>query len=655
MSFINKKFYKLIRVPNQSSLGFAIMEVMVAVALVALLSYGVMELLSVQQRGTLAARIVSSRDQIASKLARTVGDPRALQATAAHAANTAFNECVIEGPVAVDCDQNVTPLTLLDASGRVVAGPGGAAPVPVIYDEMGAICPGLTSPSGTCPFVVTATFNANCGGPVTCTLARMVRVEYTVQTSFPNQRAGSTLRTVSGDATSGVPLWATNPVGVVNFIPKWGSTTELVTSVIYEVPLTNRIGIGTTTPIGALSVVSGDITAGNMTQAGLFSTAYNMQPGSVVSGFSAAGGYAIGMGMTGVNPNPLLSNSIGVGIANNGSQKAAFWYSPPNNAAVIGANLGSDFHLGIEASPGVGVLALTVKNVTGRVGIGTTAPVSPLSVSGDVSIGDSAMANLFRGIYSTKSGTAVIGFDNPGGAVDDLAVGMGQNTDFETGMAVSSRTIPMSSFYYSKFNDSTNIKAYRGRKIALVVENSGGSMAREAITILNNDGGPNGGFVGINTTTPTSRLEVNGDLRVNGAITSTSSVTMTSVTVTGNVTVNGNITATGTITASSDARLKKNLTPIENPLEKILNLEGLYYNWKDKKRGEERQMGLVAQKTEAVFPEAVRTDAKGMKSINYNSLVAPLIEALREEVQKTKTLEDKIKQLEKRLEKLESK
>lgn len=523
---IKLNFFKIIkRSAIQSSLGFAIMEVMVAVALLALLSYGVMELLRIQQRGTLSARITSTRDQIASQLARTVGDPRALQATAAHSANTAFNECVIEGPAFVDCDQNVTPLTLLDASGRIIAGPGGVAPTPVIYDEMGVICPGLTSPSTQCPFVVTATFNANCGGPLTCTLAKMVRVEYIIRTSLPDTRAGGALRTVSGDATSGVPLWATNPVGVVNFIPKWGSTTELVTSVIYEDPLGKNIGIGTTTP------------------------------------------------------------------------------------------------------------------------------ASPLSVSGDLSIGDSAMTGLFRGIYATKNGTTVIGFDNPG-VNDDLAVGMGQNTVFETGMAISNRAVPLSSFFYSTFNNNTNIKAYRGRGIALVVENTAGSTAQEAISILNDDL-PNRAFVGIGTNSPTQRLHVNGNLLVTGSI--TSMVNLIAPNIIGNVTVNGNITATGTITAMSDARLKKNLTPIENSLEKILSLEGLYYNWKDKKRGKERQMGLIAQKTEAIFPEAVRTDDKGMKSINYNSLVAPLIEALREEVHKTKALEEKIKQLEQRLEKLESK
>lgn len=41
-------------------------------------------------------------------------------------------------------------------------------------------------------------------------------------------------------------------------------------------------------------------------------------------------------------------------------------------------------------------------------------------------------------------------------------------------------------------------------------------------------------------------------------------------------------------------------------------------------------MGVIAQEVEKVFPEAVMTDSKGMKSVAYGNLVAPLIEAIKE-------------------------
>jgi len=65
-------------------------------------------------------------------------------------------------------------------------------------------------------------------------------------------------------------------------------------------------------------------------------------------------------------------------------------------------------------------------------------------------------------------------------------------------------------------------------------------------------------------------------------------------------------------------------------LEKISQLEGVTYYWKDSTRDTKRQIGVIAQDIEKVFPEAVTTDEKGMKSVAYGNLVAPLIGAVKE-------------------------
>jgi len=54
------------------------------------------------------------------------------------------------------------------------------------------------------------------------------------------------------------------------------------------------------------------------------------------------------------------------------------------------------------------------------------------------------------------------------------------------------------------------------------------------------------------------------------------------------------------------------------------------YYWKDSVKDSTRQIGVIAQDVEKVFPEAVATDVKGMKSVAYGNLVAPLIEAVKE-------------------------
>jgi hypothetical protein len=95
---------------------------------------------------------------------------------------------------------------------------------------------------------------------------------------------------------------------------------------------------------------------------------------------------------------------------------------------------------------------------------------------------------------------------------------------------------------------------------------------------------------------------------------------------------------------TSDGRLKKDITPISDSLDKLEKLNGVYFNWKDNNKP---SMGLIAQDVEKVFPEAVSTNTEnGMKSVDYGKMVAPLIEAVKSQQEKISTLEARIKKLE---------
>ena len=95
---------------------------------------------------------------------------------------------------------------------------------------------------------------------------------------------------------------------------------------------------------------------------------------------------------------------------------------------------------------------------------------------------------------------------------------------------------------------------------------------------------------------------------------------------TGVLTYDGTI---GTCTIS-DERLKNMGGRIPNALERLLQINGVYYTWKDPSMGSGRQIGVGAQTVEKVFPELVQTDSNGRKSADYQRLTAPIIEALRE-------------------------
>ena len=80
---------------------------------------------------------------------------------------------------------------------------------------------------------------------------------------------------------------------------------------------------------------------------------------------------------------------------------------------------------------------------------------------------------------------------------------------------------------------------------------------------------------------------------------------------------------------SSDERIKTNIRTIENALDKTLLLRGVEYN-DIRIEPERKKIGLIAQEVELIIPEVVRTNEEdGLKSIEYQNLVALLIESIK--------------------------
>ncbi len=119
-----------------------------------------------------------------------------------------------------------------------------------------------------------------------------------------------------------------------------------------------------------------------------------------------------------------------------------------------------------------------------------------------------------------------------------------------------------------------------------------------------------------------------------------------------NLHVNGSAGGTSAYTNVSDRRYKQDFQAINHDgysaIEKISMLEGLYFTWRqdefpNKKFQKGRDLGVVAQNVEEVFPEAVMTGGDGFKSVAYSKLVAPLIEAVKELFSKGESDKDELK------------
>ena len=104
----------------------------------------------------------------------------------------------------------------------------------------------------------------------------------------------------------------------------------------------------------------------------------------------------------------------------------------------------------------------------------------------------------------------------------------------------------------------------------------------------------------------------------------------------------GEVRSTGDIIAyyTSDLALKENINPISNALDKVSQLGGYSFDWKDthlEDRGglddmfvKKSDVGIIAQEVQKVLPEAVGKREDGTLGVRYELLVPLLVESIKE-------------------------
>ncbi|MEP6675315.1 MAG: tail fiber domain-containing protein [Ferruginibacter sp.] len=217
--------------------------------------------------------------------------------------------------------------------------------------------------------------------------------------------------------------------------------------------------------------------------------------------------------------------------------------------------------------------------------------------------------------------------------------------------------------------------------IQALYNNSTGSQntAHGCLALDNNSSGnlntANGYFAGLNNTTGNSNTligsfadVIGGNLTNAGAIGYNAKVAQSNSFVIGGtgvdainvgigttsptekLDVQGNIKATGTITPS-DARFKRNIQPLQNSLQKLLLLHGVSYDWRldefpNKGFDSTRQLGFIAQEVEKLFPQLVHTGVDGYKGVDYSKMLPVLVEALKEQNTENELLKLRVEKLE---------
>jgi len=241
----------------------------------------------------------------------------------------------------------------------------------------------------------------------------------------------------------------------------------------------------------------------------------------------------------------------------------------PLNLAFTSASSGSVTTLNVDTS------GLTfIPSGNGSLGIGTTNPTRNLDVNGEI--------RLRAGLYDS---TNALGSLN-----QVLTVGAGGSVTWQ---AVTSTGA------ISGINVSQDDTGIRYPLLAAGANATTTAQYVDATALVYNT---SSNCLGIGSLTPTSRLDIIGDIRVSGIVTA------------------------GDFNSTSDRKLKTNIQPIANPIEKVLQISGVSFNWKETGKA---TMGVVAQEIETVLPELVSdTDPK---TVNYNGLIGLLIECVKDQ------------------------
>jgi hypothetical protein len=279
----------------------------------------------------------------------------------------------------------------------------------------------------------------------------------------------------------------------------------------------------------------------------------------------------------------------------------------------------SNGEITLSPTSGLGSNTLTLPAATGTIAL-TSGTVN---LSGNQTIGGiKTFSSQIRGVSSNSPGAPAYSFNG------DTDTGMYRvnpnDLGFSTGGAIRFR-ISGSSFIQSTLNHRF----------------ANGTVGNPSITFTNS---LNMGMyrIGANilgfSTASTERLRITagGAMGLNRTPTNTQ----------------GRFEASNDIVAfaSSDIRWKTNVTPIESPLQKVLQLNGVKFDWIEDipvHGNKGHDVGVIAQEVEKVLPEIVDTRDSGMKAVKYEKLIPLLIEGIKELTKKVETLEETINQLNK--------
>ena len=295
--------------------------------------------------------------------------------------------------------------------------------------------------------------------------------------------------------------------------------------------------------------------------------------------------------------------------------------------------LGGDLDGNSKSIYGVGVITATtfsgalIGNVTG-----TATTATNLADAANITTGIITSARLGSGVDAAKflrgDGTwQTVSSGGAGGLWESNATGI--NTSTNIGIGTTNASLATLTVDVGSATTAVVVQGSEGQLFSVTNSLSSGSVFSvndiSGIPSIDVDADgtiqlapfSNTEFIGIGTTNPGMKLHVFGDATITGVITSTD------------------------FNTTSDIRFKTNIQPIDNPINKIIQIDGVSFNWKSDNRP---ALGVIADQVEKILPQLVNGDDP--KTVNYNGLIGLLIEAVKEQQTQINSLKERISKLE---------
>lgn len=311
--------------------------------------------------------------------------------------------------------------------------------------------------------------------------------------------------------------------------------------------------------------------------------------------------------------------------------KLRLTYNDPDGSAATYSDLRVSSAGNLIISPSGGIVGIGTSTASSTLTVQATTGVSALNV---VSSSGASM------LYVAASGNVGIGTDNPIGTLNTQAATGWYNKDGSKpvwNMSYSGTTVMK--FYFGALWDAYLDVPYNNNG-----DTWGGMHIKtkgiERLTITQS------GKIGIGTTTPDAMLNIFGTTSTLLRVATSTNQNIFVIGADGNATFGGSITANNllggatnlTVDANgvivrdpSDINLKENVAPLAGAMEKVLALQGVTFNWKDKTRfGTQEEIGFVAQQVQEVVPQLVSAGGSYL-SLKYPNVTALLVEAFKEQ------------------------